>query len=197
VPLVDRTDSTLVVVDAQPQFIAQPSMSTEEQAEAAASFERAVWLAGIATLLDIPAVVVEEGPERAGKTEPKLLERLPPGTAVHVKQTFGLVARREIVDAIYATERRTLVLVGFETDTCVAQSAIELHDLGFRVVVAEDAMYSTGALEHQRGLKRMLRAGVEISDCKGVAFEWLRLVDEAIEVVRASAATYGPAPLRL
>jgi nicotinamidase-related amidase len=197
VPLVDRGNRALVVVDVQAGLTAQESMTQDERGEAEASLERAVWLAGIATLIDIPAVVAEEGPERAGQTEPRLLERLPSGTSVHVKQTFGLAGQPEVVEAINATKRCTLVLASFETDTCVAQSAIELHDLGFRVVVAEDAMYSTGALEHTRGLRRMQHAGVEINDCKSVAFEWLRLVDDAVGVVRHSTAKYGPAPLRL
>lgn len=34
--------------------------------------------------------------------------------------------------------RRTAVVGGFETDRCVAQSAIPLHDLNFRVVVPEE-----------------------------------------------------------
>ena len=35
-------------------------------------------MAGLAALLDIPAVVVEEGPERNGHTDPAILERVPP-----------------------------------------------------------------------------------------------------------------------
>ncbi len=190
-PLLDRADSALVVVDVQPAFLRQGSMTEGEQEQARDALRCATWLAGMATSLDIPAVVVEEGPERGGTTEPALLERLAPDTPVVTKQTFSLAARREAIQAIRATGRRTLVLLGFETDTCVAQSAVELHDLGFRVVAAQDAMYSTGDLEHRRGLSRMARAGVEINDCKGVAFEWLRVVDDAIQAVRASTAQFG------
>jgi hypothetical protein len=44
---------------------------------------------------------------------------LPAGTPVLAKDTFSLAAQPEIVDAVRATERATLVLLGFETDTCV------------------------------------------------------------------------------
>ena len=135
-PLVDRADSTLVVVDAQRVFFDQRTMTKEERAHGAAA-------------------------------------------------------------AIRDSGRRTAVVGGFETDTCVAQSAIQLHDLGFRVVVPEDAAYTTGDLEHRRGLDQMLRAGVEILHCKGVAFEWLRTVEDATRTLRAAEERFGPPPLRL
>lgn len=194
-PLVDRADSTLVVVDAQRVFFDQPSMTDEERAQGAAALERLRWLAGLAALLEVPAVVVEEGPQRNGSTDEQLLERLPPGTAVFSKETFSLVAEHGAVAAIRDTGRRTAVVGGFETDTCVAQSAIQL--LGFRVVVPEDAAYTTGDVEHRRGLEQMRRAGVETLHCKGVAFEWLRTVADATRTLRAAEERFGPPPLRL
>jgi nicotinamidase-related amidase len=196
-PLVDRADSTLVVVDAQRVFFDQPSMTDEERAQGAAALERLRWLAGLAALLEVPAVVVEEGPQRNGSTDEQLLERLPPGTPVLSKETFSLVAEDGAVAAIRDTGRRTAVVGGFETDTCVAQSAIQLNDLGFRVVVPEDAAYTTGDVEHRRGLEQMRRAGVETLHCKGVAFEWLRTVEDATRTLRAAEERFGPPPLRL
>jgi len=186
-----------VVIDAQRGFFEHGSMNDEEREQAAATLRRAGWLAGIAALLDIPAVVVEEGPDRNGGTDAGLLERLPPGTPVLTKTTFSLGARPEAVEAIRATQRGTAVLVGFETDTCVAQSAIDLHDLGYRVVVPEDTTYSTGPVEHRRGLARMSGAGVELHHCKGLTFEWLHSVEDAVRTLRAAKARFGPPPLRL
>jgi nicotinamidase-related amidase len=196
-PLVDRADSTLVVVDAQRVFFDQPAMTGEEREEASATLERARWLAGMASLLHIPAVVLEERPDRNGRTDDGLLERLPADTPVFAKDTFSLVANDDAVAAIRATGRNTAVVVGFETDTCVSQSAVQLHDLGFRVVVPQDAAYTTGDLEHRRGLDHMTRAGVEIHHCKGVAYEWLRTVEDAATTLKAAAERFGPPPLRL
>ena len=102
-------------------------------------------MAGLAALLDVPAVVVEESPLRNDHTEPGILERLPDDTPMIEKPTFGLAAHEEAIDAIRATGRGTAVLVGFETDVCVAQSAVGLLELGFRAVVLED-----GDLHQQR-----------------------------------------------
>lgn len=177
-PLIERSNSVLVVVDTQPGF-------AEQDALGAAAVDRAAWLAAVATKIDIPAVVVEEEPDENGPTEPRLLERLPAGTPVITKPTFGLAECPEALAAIRATGRGTPVLVGFETDVCVSQSAIALHDLGFRTVVVEDAAYSGTELQHQRGLARMRQLGVEITHCKGLAYEWLRTVDFAARIIEA------------
>jgi nicotinamidase-related amidase len=196
VPLVRREDSLLVVVDAQPGFFAYDALSEDDAKRAADAVTRITWMAGLASLLDIPAVVVEEGPERNGHTDPRILERVPPGTPTVEKPTFGLTACEEAVAAIRATGRRTIVLVGFETDVCVAQSAIGLVDLGFRAVVPEDATFTNSALEHERGIARMAGAGVERNHCKGLTFEWLHTVDRAIETF-PEAAALGTPPWRL
>jgi nicotinamidase-related amidase len=196
VPLVRREDSVLVVVDAQPGFFSYDGLKEDDAKRAADAVTRIVWMAGLAALLDIPAVVVEEGPERNGHTEPRILERVPPRTPTVEKPTFGLTACEEAVAAIRATGRRTIVLVGFETDVCVAQSAIGLVELGFRAAVLEDATYTNSALEHERGIARMTGAGVERNHCKGLTFEWLHTVDRAIETL-PEAAALGTPPWRL
>jgi nicotinamidase-related amidase len=188
-PLVRRGDSVFVVVDAQPGFVA-----AEEAA--AHALERIAWMAGLAALLGVPAVAVEEGPERNGHTDPLILERLPEGTPVIEKPTFGLAAHEAAVDAIRATGRGTAVLAGFETDVCVAQSAIGLLELGYRAVVLEDAAFTNSAREHDRGLARMTGAGVERNHCKGLTFEWLHTVDRALEDFPAAKAL-GTPPWRL
>jgi nicotinamidase-related amidase len=87
VPLVRREDSVLVVVDAQPGFFASEALSKDDAKRAAEAVTRITWMAGLASLLDIPAVVVEEGPQRNGYTDPGILARVPAGTPTIEKQT--------------------------------------------------------------------------------------------------------------
>jgi len=196
VPLVDRDDSVLVVVDAQPGFFAYDGLAADDEERAATAVARIAWMAGLAALLGIPAVVVEEGPERNGHTDPRILVRLPAGTPVIEKPTFGLAAHDAAVAAIRATGRGTAVLAGFETDVCVAQSAVGLLELGLRAVVLEDAAYTNSALQHEQGIARMTGAGVERNHCKGLTFEWLHTVDRALETF-PEAAALGTPPWRL
>jgi nicotinamidase-related amidase len=167
VPLVRREDSVLVVVDAQPGFFAYEALSDDDAERAAEAVTRITWMAGLAALLDIPAVVVEEGPQRNGHTDPGILARVPSGTPTIEKPTFGLTGCEEAVAALRATGRGTAVLVGFETDVCVAQSAIGLVALG-----------------------------VERNHCEGLTFEWLHTVGRALETF-PQAAALGTPPWRL
>src|SRR4051812_718187 len=156
-------------------------MSGEARLIASASVDRIAWLVGFAGLLSIPVVAVEENPERNGNTEERVAAQLPDGALVAQKDAFSLVACSAAVDAIRETQRRTLVVTGFETDVCVAQSAVELLDLAFRVVIPADLTYTSSAAEHRRGLERALAAGAEPNSFKGIVFEWLRTLARADE----------------
>ena len=70
------------------------------------------------------------------------------------------------------------VLVGFETDVCVYQSAVGLLDADLRVLVVEDAVGSPGEM-HGRGLTRLRDAGVRLTHCKALGYEWVRTVEGA------------------
>jgi nicotinamidase-related amidase len=167
--LLDRDDSVLVVVDAQPGFL---------PAGADAAVDRMAWLVAVAARLGIPVVVTEEEPDRNGATDTRIASQLPAGTPVLTKPTFGLAGTPEILEAVRGTERGTVVCVGAETDVCVAQSAIGLRTAGFACVVVEDATFSPGEMQ-ERGLERVMSEGVTRNHAKGVTYEWLRTVGEA------------------
>jgi len=181
--LLDRDDSVLVVVDAQPRFLGAGSES---------ALERIAWLVAVAARLGVPVVVTEEEPDRNGATDSRVVERLPAGTPGFTKPTFGLACTPEILAAVQATGRVTVVVVGAETDVCVAQSAIGLHESGLACVVVDDATFSPGEM-HERGLARIAAEGVARNHAKGVTYEWLRTVDDA----HAAFADLPAPPFRL
>jgi nicotinamidase-related amidase len=175
-PLTAHEDCVLVVIDAQPGFY------PEELADRPAALEalaRAGWLAKLARELDVPVVATEEEPERNGRTGLELA----PGTPVLTKPTFGLAGTPEILEAVHATGRTAVVVVGCETDVCVAQSAIGLQAAGFTCIVVDDATFSPGEM-HERGLARLASEGVARNHAKGVTYEWLRTVEDAHAVLR-------------
>ena len=192
--LLERDDTVLVVVDVQAGFLARAWFSEQETLAAGAVLDRMVWLVAVAARLAIPIVVTEEEPERNGPTDPRVLERLPAQAPVLRKPTFGLAGTPEILAAVRETARRTAVVVGCETDVCVAQSAIGLREQGFACVVVDDATFSPGEM-HARGLDRLAAAGVVGNHAKGVTYEWLRTVHDA-HAVLGDAALPAP-PFRL
>jgi Isochorismatase family len=86
---------------------------------------------------------------------------------VFTKTVFGLADCPEIMAAVRSTGRRTALLAGFETDVCVTHSAVGLEEVGYRVVIVEDAVYSPfGA--HLPGIARLRDLGFEVLRCKSV-----------------------------
>ena len=176
-PLLDRDDSVLVAIDTQAGFLDKVDADT-----AADVVDRIRWLVLVARTLDIPVVVTEEEPDHNGPTAEPISAVLPPGTVRHVKPTFGLTGDPEIIADIASTGRRTAVLVGLETDVCVAQSAIGLQEHGWHVTVVEDAVASPGA-SHAQGLNRLRAEGVTLLGIKAVAYDWFHSVAIANDVL--------------
>ena len=189
--LLERDDTVLVVVDVHPGFLARAWFSEQDAAAARAALDRAVWLVALAARLGIPIVVTEEEPERHGPTDTVLAERLPAGAPVLRKPTFGLAGAPEILAAVRETGRGTAVVVGCETDVCVAQSAIGLREEGFGCVVVVDATFSPGEM-HARGLERVASAGIGHNHAKGVTYEWLRSVEDAHAVLGGAGLPEPP-----
>jgi len=176
--LIDDADSVLIVVDAQPGFLGKLDASL-----AAEIVDRIRWLVTLATHLDVPVVVTEEEPDRNGDTADPIVDALPAGVSRHLKEVFGLAACLPILADVERHGRSTAVLCGLETDVCVAQSAIGLHDRGWRVAVVSDAVGAPGSAQEQ-GLSRMRDRGVEVVGTKGLAYEWIRTVVRADDLDR-------------
>ena len=171
--LIDADDSCLIVVDVQQVFF---DKLAEDEVEPL--IKRMVWIVDVAVKLEIPVIITAEYIEENGSIIPELLEVLPPETKIHDKMIFGLAADPEILGDIQKTNRETAILLGLETDVCVAQSAIGLLEKGYRVAVIEDAVGSPGKA-HQYGLARMKSAGVLLSNVKSLFYEWLRTVENS------------------
>ena len=172
--LLDADDSVLCVIDVQPHFVGKLA----ETDGGAPFLQRVIWVAALANALNVPIVVTEEEPDGNGATLPEIVERLPDPTPRYEKPTFGLADVSEIMAAVEATARNTAVLVGMETDVCVAHSALALLDRNYRVVVVRDAVLSPGDA-HTDGIERMRAAGVTLIGVKGLFYEWVRTVDFA------------------
>jgi len=177
-PLIAREDSLLVVVDLQPRFWGD-RLDADDRRRAREVAARAAWLAGVASALGVPAVITEEEPERNGPTDPAVLAALAPPAPVFTKPVFGLADCPDIMAAIGATGRRTAVLAGYETDVCVTHSAAGLTEAGYRVVVAEDAVYSPLGAQAP-GLARLRDWGIELVHCKGIYYDWVRTLKAAL-----------------
>jgi nicotinamidase-related amidase len=189
--LVDCDDSVLILIDIQDYFLRKLPHN-----DGKLLVSRITWLASVAAMLDVPFIATAEDMPRLGNISPAVAEALPPATVVHDKTVFGLADQADILAAVEVCGRRTAVLVGLETDVCVAHSALGLLRRGFQVVVVEDAVASPGEA-HERGLERMRRAGALITGAKSLYYEWVRTVARDNALTDAHRRVPVPAGLRL
>jgi nicotinamidase-related amidase len=188
--LIDRDDSILIVIDAQPAFL--DKLPTRERS---ALVSHLCWLIGVATWLKIPLVVTAEDLPRLGGVVPEVARMLP-DTRPFNKMIFGLADDPAILAAVANTKRKTTILTGLETDVCVAQSALGLLERGYRVVAVADATGSPGTA-HDAGISRMREAGVVIVNVRNLYYEWIRTVEQVRRFRTECANLLVPEGLRL
>ena len=188
--LIDRHDSCLVVIDVQPYFLDKLPLDWRVPL-----VSRIAWLMRVAAALDIPVIATAEDAASNGPPVLEVMRELPPGAEVHDKVVFGLAGQAAIRDDLKRTGRKTSVIVGLETDVCIAHSALGLLDEGFRVAVIEDATASPPP-HHEAGLKRIAAAGTVVTNAKGIYYEWVRDLT-TLAMLKAKLGTTLPQGLKL
>jgi nicotinamidase-related amidase len=157
----------LLVIDVQEKLLA--AVAERERLTA-----NALRLIRGAKLLDIPVWATEQYPKGLGPTIPAIAELIPERSE---KLTFQCCAVPQIFEQLYARHIRHVTLTGIEAHVCVAQTALELLDLGFRVQVPADAVASRNVNDQKFALRRLENAGATISTTEAVLFEWCETAD--------------------
>lgn len=165
--LLSQDDSVLVVVDMQEKLL--PAMDGSEELLRAQSV-----LLDAARRLSIPCLVTEQYPKGLGDTVVDLQPDLA-GYPVFEKISFSCLGAEGFTDALAATGRKQVLLIGIETHVCVLQTALELLAEGYAVHVVADAVSSRTARNRELSLARMAAAGVVVPCMESVVFEWLRV----------------------
>jgi hypothetical protein len=181
--LIDVDDSLLIVIDVQPPFLDKLSREESQLLR-----NRICWLIGVAGWMHVPLIITAEDMAREGGVDPQVARALPAGIHVHNKIVFDLAADPAILAAVAQTGRKTAVLVGLETDVCVAHSALGLLGHGYQVAVVADATGSPGTA-HGFGLERAAGAGALVTSVKSLFYEWMRTVERARQFRTATART--------
>jgi len=186
--LIDVDDSVLVVIDVQDSFLNKYSEGERKLLKI-----RIGWVVDVAVRLGVPVVAMAEEIPAMGSVSPFISKKFPADTPIFNKMTFGLAADEKIMAAINITGRKTAILVGLETDVCVAHSALGLQQKGYQVAVVADATGAPGKA-HEYGLARMKQAGVVISNVKSLFYEWIRTVDRCVEFLAKYEKEIGEPP---
>jgi nicotinamidase-related amidase len=78
---------------------------------------------------------------------PELARFTPPATIVD-KPTYSAFFRSSLTDFLLERRIQTVVISGAETDVCVLSTVLDAVNIGFRVVIVEDALCSSSDAGH-------------------------------------------------
>ena len=159
---MQMTDSTIVVNDTLILFADLQSGIVElTQTNPLDRLKKAVRaLAQLAKLLEIPVIVTgvrgKDGKE--ANIIPQISEILG-ALPTHHRTTCDSFLNPEIVSAIKATGRKTLLISGVATELAVQLPALTASDQGYRVYVVLDACGGVTERTEQAALLRLVKAG--------------------------------------
>ena len=167
---VERDSFALVIIDIQERLA--DVMPDKERVVAATGR-----LARVAAMLSAPVILTRQYPRGLGSTVPELeallLELAEDGANVQGvdKMAFCCAKEPDFSEALCATGRRQVVLVGMETHICVTQTALALAEEGYVVHVAADGCCSRDVAMHELALDRIRTAGVIVTSSESVMYE--------------------------
>ena len=122
-----------------------------------------------ARLLEIGTLATEQYPKGLGPTVPDIAEVLDE-KAVE-KMTFSAIGPEPV--RYWLEPDQAVVLAGIETHVCIAQTAFDLIEMGFSVILPVDAVSSRKWADHETAISRMTQAGVIPTTTEALLFEWL------------------------
>ncbi|MGE0430650.1 MAG: isochorismatase family protein [Planctomycetota bacterium] len=166
-PLIDVSDSVLVLIDMQPSLV--PLIIDHE-----AVIDAQRRLIAVARDLAVPILVTEQYPSGLGTTIPPLVEALGDAYRPLDKMSFSAWGDETFRHALAATNRHTPVLVGIESHICVCQTALEAAAAGYDVHVVPDAISARNEDGRRFGVERMQRYGIPFDTREMVIYQWLR-----------------------
>ena len=164
--LLNENDSLVLIIDIQERLVAALEKDT--------IVSKATKLTKAANILGIPVLVSEQYPKGLGHTVTSVSEQLPQGTEVVEKTSFSLVKEEGFLDKIKSYNKKQIIICGIEAHICVHQTAADLMQEGFEVIVAKDICASRNKYEFLQGIEAMQTNGAKISCLEIILFEWLR-----------------------
>jgi len=132
-----------------------------------------------AAILHVPVIVTRQYPKGLGDTVPELIAALDGAAAAGASVTvadkvdFDCMAEPVFREALAATGRTHVALLGMETHICVTQTALALAADGYMPHVVADAVCSRRDPDHEVALARLRVAAVDVLPSESVIYEAL------------------------
>jgi len=122
--------------------------------------------------LDVPIVCNQQYTQGLGETIAPLRAILNE-TRVYEKRTFSCCQNSDVMEKLQTLNVKRVIVAGVESHVCVLQSALDLLDAEFDVMLCVDAIGSRKHKDHEIALRRMEQEGVKLCTTESVLFELL------------------------
>lgn len=119
-------------------------------------------------IVRVPVLVTEQ--EKLGDTIPELRKMLPSFTAFK-KLSFSCCGDDGLVGRLRELRRKTVIACGIETHICVLQTALDLLERGYGVLLIRDATSSHSIGDSEAAVERMRDAGAQIATTEAAIYE--------------------------
>lgn len=121
-------------------------------------------------ILQVPFLITQQYTKGLGMSDPSIF--LHGHTEDYLeKRTFSCWKEETIRQAILDSGRSQIILSGIETHICVQQTALDLLEAGYEVILLEDCVSSRKYSDKQTALRRMEQAGATITTYEALLFE--------------------------
>ena len=160
-------NSVFVIVDIQAKLL--PAMCEAEKV-----LDRTQMLLNGMNELGVPVVVTEQYPQGLGNTVPELDELFNDSTEVFAKTSFSCFGEAAFSGVMDVESRPVMIISGIESHVCVAQTALDALNAGFKVFIAADAVSSRKSSDVETALKMLRHAGCTVASAEAILFMLLR-----------------------
>lgn len=162
---IKREDAILVAIDYQERLL--PAME-----EAAGIEKNIIKLGKGLQVLGIPRIVTTQYSKGLGQTVATIANALGDFEPID-KTSFSACANDEFLTRLEKSGRKTVILAGIETHICVEQTALDLLEKGYNVVLVADCCGSRDMKNHDISLMRLAGAGVSAVCAESILYEIL------------------------
>ena len=165
-PKMQEKSSVIVFMDMQSRLL----NSIENEG---ALIESCSVLAACSTMLQMPAVLTEQVPEKLGSSDEQIVSQLDNPYKLS-KDTFSAFGSSEFRDFLTLSCTNRIILVGIETPICILLTALDAIKAGFSVTLLSDCVSCRAQKDGERCLSQLLQLGVEVIPLESFIFRELQ-----------------------
>ena len=166
--LIDRNDSTLLVIDIQEKLIGKIF-------DFKSVIDHSKKIVDIFSFLKLPIVYSEQYPDGLGKTINPIDEKLKKIKALKIeKTTFSCISNKNDTEMRKIFPKNQIIICGIETHICVLQTSIDLYNKGYEVFVISEAVSSRDERHMNLAFDRLVKNGISLINFEMLIFELIR-----------------------